>query len=209
MKDLETKIRNLTFIVVFGFIITFMLIIGLYFTKSNATVENNATTNNNSNSNNNTTTDNYDVSKMKEVDVDGALALFKSKKTEVLYIGRSDCSACIATVPYLNQVQEELNYTTNYMDLNVLINKYSAKYDKSDADFGEKVWAGVQSEIKELMDLIKIDGSANGNTGAMGALFYEAGYTPLVVVIKDGYAVDGFFGAHSAEDIKTMMSKYF
>ena len=200
---METKIRNLTFIVIFGFVITFILLIGLYFKTGNTATREEASSNNNSSS-----TSNYDVSKMEEVDVDGALALFDSKEVEVLYIGRSNCSACIATVPYLNQVQEELKYTTKYLDLNVIMKKYQDMYDSSDDDYAEKVWAGIQSEIKPLTDLLTVVGTANGESGQIGKLFYDNGFTPTVAVIKDGKMVDGFIGSRGADDIKTMIEKY-
>ena len=42
----------------------------------------------------------------------------------------------------------------------------------------------------------------------IGNFFYENGYTPTVVVIKDGKNVDGFIGYQSEENIKEMLQKY-
>ena len=81
---MEEKLRNLTFIVILGFVILGILIIGLYF-KDGVSTNNNNSNNNGSNS----STESYDVSKMNEVDVDEALALFEEDGTHVMYIGRS------------------------------------------------------------------------------------------------------------------------
>jgi len=107
---MEEKLRNLTYIVVLGFIILGLLIIGLYF-KDGKTSDKTTT----GSTDKQQTSTEYDVSGMNKVDVKGALALFDKKGTHVLYIGRSTCSVCVSTVPVLNQVQKELNYKTNYL----------------------------------------------------------------------------------------------
>ena len=101
---MEEKIRNLTFIVILGFVVTFILIIGLYFRDGGTS--SNTTTGNNSGGSSSSTSE-YDVSNMTAVDVDGAVDLFDEEGTHVLYIGRSNCSVCIQFVPVLNQVQED------------------------------------------------------------------------------------------------------
>ena len=82
----------------------------------------------------------YDVSKMNEVDVDEALALFEEDGTHVMYIGRSGCTYCRQFVPVLNQVQEELNFTTNYLNV----------------DTFSKIWSSnLTSEAKELKEKVQ------------------------------------------------------
>lgn len=190
---LEAKIKNLTFTVLIGFIILGILIIGLYFkegtTNKNLSTNTNTTNNENTgNTGNNGSTAEYDVSKMKAVNVEQALALFKEKGTHVLYIGRADCSSCVMTVPYLNQVQQDLNYTTNYFDLNQTTN--------------------YKTEMKELAEKFDIKATANGVTGTIASLFLDKGYTPTVIIIKDGKAVDGFIGNRDYNTIKALVSKY-
>ncbi len=184
---MEEKIRNLTFIVILGFIILGILIIGLYF-KDGVSTNNNNSNNNGSNS----STEGYDVSKMNEVDVDEVLALFEEDGTHVLYIGRSTCSACIQFVPVLNQVQEELNFTTNYLD----VQQYMGN------------WSKAQEELSPLMELATIEATANGETGELGELFIENGFTPVLIVIKDGEIVEGFFGSRSATELTNILEEY-
>lgn len=194
MENLEIKLKNLTNIVILGFVILGLLIIGLYFKGNSVT---NETTKNEEKSSNST----YDVSKMNEVDVAGALNLFKKDGLQVLYIGRSDCGVCVETVPVLNKVQDELKYKTNYFDLN-----------------STKNW---QTEMKELADLFTVkttvkttvknkDGKAETVTlnDTIGKIFLEYGFTPTIIVIKDGKMVDGFIGYKDYDTMKSLIEKY-
>ena len=204
MKDseiLEVKLRNLTFIVVLGFVVTLALIIGLY-VKDGKTNRNTDTTG----SGTNISEDNeeYDVSKMNEVLVSEAVKLFDKKGVSVLYIGRSSCAHCVETVPVLNEVQEELNYTTQYLGKLMSENYY---YDEETKQT-KLNWAGVQKEIKPLTDLITVEGKANNEEGKIGDLFYNKGYTPVVVIIKNGKAVDGFIGYKNKDSLTELVKKY-
>ncbi len=198
---LEVKLRNLTFIVILGFIIIGALVIGLYFKdgkKESTTTDNNTT--------NTTSTTSYDVSKMHEVTPDEAVDLVKSGDFYVLYIGRSNCSVCISTVPNLNKAQEDLGYTTQYIDLLKLMKE---NYYKDEKTGKTKVdWSKIQKVIKPLTDLITVEGTASGQTGPIGKLFYENGFTPTTVIINNGKVVDGFVGNKSADDIKELVQKY-
>ena len=199
---IEVKLRNLTFIVIFGFVITLALIIGLYVKDGKTDRGTTDTTGNNTTD----TSENYDVSKMNEVSVSEAVKLFDEKGTSILYIGRSNCSHCVETVPVLNEVQKELNYTTQYLDLGKLMTEnyvYNKETEKTELD-----WSGVQKDIKPLTDLITVKGTANGNEGKIGDLFYEGGYTPTIVIIKDGKAVDGFIGYKGVDSFKELVQKY-
>ncbi len=199
---IEVKLRNLTFIVILGFVITFALIIGLYVKDGKSTRD--ADTDNTNNTSE--TTEEYDVSKMNEVSVEEAVDLFDKDGLSVLYIGRKNCAHCVETVPVLNEVQKELNYTTQYLDLGKLMTEnyvYNKETEKTELD-----WSGVQKDIKPLTDLITVKGTANGNEGKIGDLFYEGGYTPTIVIIKDGKAVDGFIGYKGVDSFKELVQKY-
>ncbi len=192
---MEEKIRNLTFVVILGFIITFILIIGLYFRdggNTNYGSSNNGSSGSSSSGSSTTSTD-YDVSAMNEVDVDEALALFDEKGTHVLYIGRSTCSVCVQFVPVLNEVQKELNFTTNYLPVETS---------------ATKTWSDFQDELKPLTDKLTIEATANGNKGTLGELFITNGYTPALVVIKDGEVVEGFFGYRDADTLTDILEEY-
>lgn len=188
-ENLETKIKNLTYIVLMGFLVVGILVIGLYF-KSDNKNDNYGTTNNNSTTTNNGSdnTTSYDVSKMKAVDAKAALDLYKEKGTHVLYIGRSNCSVCVTILPLLNKLQEELNYTTNYYDLNQ-----------------SKNW---KSDMEELINKFTVNATVNSEEGTIAKLFGDHGYTPTVIIIKDGKTVDGFIGYRDYETLKELVSKY-
>lgn len=194
---MEEKIRNLTFIVIFGFIIIIMLIIGLYFRDGSSST---TSTDNNSSGGSQTSTTGYDVSNMTKVDLDGALALFEEEGTHVLYIGRSNCSVCVSYVPTLNEVQEDLGFKTNYLDVQSYINN----------------WESAKEEIKPLTDLFTVESTVrttmDGETvtleDTIGNLFYDYGFTPITVIIKDGEMVDGFVGYRDTETLTSLLEEY-
>ena len=175
LHQLEVKLRNLTFIAIIGFIVIGLLIIGLYFKDGG-----NCNSNTNNNSSNNTETVKYDVSKMKQVSGDEAAKLFDEKGTHFLYIGRSTCSVCVSLVPELNTVLSDMTLTINYLPLTQTF----------------------RTDFKNLFDKLSIETTVNKNKGTFGELLEEYGYTPVVVVIKDGKMVDGFVGYKDASKIE-------
>lgn len=195
---MEEKIRNLTFIVIFGFIIMFILIIGLYFKDGGSS--NNSTKSSRSSSSSESSSSDYDVSQMKEVDVDDALALFDEEGTHVLYIGRSTCSVCVQFVPVLNEVQEDLDFKTNYLD----VDDISSIWAKNKTDAAEEMY----NQVKRLTDKLDIEASANGETDTLGNLFISKGFTPALVVIKDGKVVEGFFGYRDKDTLTGILEEY-
>lgn len=178
---LETKLRNLTFIVIFGFIVLGLLVIGLYFKKG--TVSDSTTS---TQKNQGTTTTTYDVSKMKQVNGAQAAALFEEKGTHFLYIGRSTCSVCVSLVPELNTVLNDMTLTINYLPL------------------GDN----FRTEFEPLYSHLDIETTVNSNKGTFGELLEKYGYTPIVIIIKDGKMVDGFVGYRESNTIETLFKKY-
>lgn len=185
METIEYKIRNLTYLTVIGFAIVIILIIGLYFKGSSSQ----ASTNNNNNQSNNNEVE-YDVSKMNKVNGNQAAELFNEKGTHILYIGRPTCGICVSLVPILNQVQDELNYKTNYLLL--------------DNNF--------RTEFANLFGKLTIETSITSNgekfEGTYGEILKEGGFTPVVIVIKDGKMVDGFIGYQNYESTLSLIKKY-
>jgi len=195
MEEIKDKIRNLTYVLVVGFTITTILLIGLYFKGNNPEVSDTKTdtktstgTNPDNNETDNNIPDEYDVSKMQSVTIKETEDLFSKKGTYILYIGRKGCSYCRKTVPVLNEVQTELGYKTYYFDISTTTN--------------------YKTELKTLADKMDFETSANGTKGKMGELFISKGWTPTIIVIKDGKNVDGFFGYKDKDYVKTLVSKY-
>lgn len=193
---MEEKIKNLTYIVILGFVILFILIVGLYF-KNGETTTNNNTTGGSSSS----TTD-YDVSKIKQVNIEESIKLFDEKGTHVLYIGRETCSVCKQFVPILNEVQEDLNFTSYYLDVDTFADIWNSK--KADTTEVKE----LLKKVENLTDKMTIEATANGETGTLGELFIENGFTPALVVIQDGKVVEGFFGYRNATTLTEILEKY-
>ena len=204
---MEEKIRNLTFIVVLGFIITFILIIGLYFRGGTSST---TSSNNNNSSGSSSSSTTYDVSDMNEVNIDEAIALFEEEGTQVVYIGRSSCSVCVSYVPVLNEVQDDLGFTTNYLDVTTIADIWDTDLadDEDTQALDEKVQEFIKQLSVETTVRTTIDGESVTLEDTIGNLFYEYGFTPITVIIKDGEMVDGFVGYRDAETLTDLIEEY-
>ena len=204
---MEEKIRNLTFIVVLGFIITFILIIGLYFRGGTSST---TSSNNNNSSGSSSSSTTYDVSDMNEVNIDEAIALFEEEGTQVVYIGRSSCSVCVSYVPVLNEVQDNLGFTTNYLDVTTIADIWDTDLadDEDTQALDEKVQEFIKQLSVETTVRTTIDGESVTLEDTIGNLFYEYGFTPITVIIKDGEMVDGFVGYRDAETLTSLIEEH-
>lgn len=150
-----------------------------------------ATTNDNAGKTETTTTNDYDVSMFNEVSISDILKFLgtKNSETHVLFLGRSSCSACVAFLPSLRSAQSELKITADYLDI--------TKVDTDSSDFTK--FTGYLSKT--------ITQSVNGQeqTGKISEFY---GLTPLVIVIKNGEAVDAIIGAYSKDNLLTFLKKY-
>ncbi len=140
-------------------------------------------TNTNSSSNNKKddssqkeTNSDYDVSMMKTIDINEMLSYFKDGSTQIVYMGRSNCSACISFLPTLQKAQSEYGYKTLYIDIN--------NVSQSTSEFKEF--------IKKLDKKYTMQTNEGEKTEEFG---YFYGYTPAVFIIKDGKMIDGVIGA--------------
>ena len=186
MKDqniiVETKIRNLSYLTVMGFIIIILLIIGLYLKGSTSKTTTSTNTNNTTTT---TTNEEYDISKMTKITGSDAKKLFDEKGMHILYIGRPTCGVCVKLVPELNNTIDELNVKVNYLELT----------------------STFRTEWSGLFDKLTIKTKVNNVEGTIGELLEENGYTPIVVIIKDGKMVDGFIGYRDSETITNLINK--
>ncbi len=185
---LETKLKNLTYIMLMGFLIIIMLLIGLYFKGSTDTK---TTTTNPSGSSSGGSSSAYDVSKMNKITGSDAAKLFDNKKeTQILYIGRPGCGVCVSLVPELNKVITDLNIKINYLELD----------ENFRTDFADL--------FKHLTIETKLTSGGKTYEGTYGELLNEGGFTPMVIIIKDGKMADGFIGSRTSDTIKTLFQKY-
>jgi predicted bacteriocin transport accessory protein len=106
----------------------------------------------------------YDVSMFNAIDGTEAAELFKSEEMQVIYIGRSTCGYCVKFLPNLQKAQSEFGYTTNYLDINTI------------TDEQQSVLLTMDNEDKFLESRL------------------VPGYTPMVLLVKDGKLVDGWVG---------------
>ena len=165
------------------------LLIGLvnYSNTKGTTTENNSSTT----TNNGSSTSDYDVSMFNAVSVKDILKFLgtNNKETHVLYLGRSTCSACVAFLPNLQATQKEMNFTTDYLDITTV--------DTTSDDF-KKFGELLSKEITQSIN-------GESQTGKISEFY---GYTPMVIVVKNGEAVDAIVGSYSKDNLQTFLKKY-
>lgn len=130
-------------------------------TKSNKTTTNDTETLENTD---------YDVSSFKTMTTTEVVKSIDKGDTQVIYIGRSTCGYCVKFIPILKQAQEDLGYTTTYINL-------------------EEVTTDDQAKLVAYNTYIS----------------ENFGYTPMVLVFKDGKYVDGWVGYAELETFEAFL----
>lgn len=187
MKIEEYLKKIYTMLIVVLVISVMSLMIGLVnYSNTKGTTNNSSTT-----SNGNSVLEGYDVSMFNEVAVSDILKFLgtSNKETHILYLGRSTCSACVAFLPGLQETQKEMDFTTDYLDI--------TKVDTSSDDF-KKFSSLLSKEITQ---------NVNG-TSQTGKISEFYGLTPMIVVIKNGEAVDAIVGSYSKENLQKFLKNY-
>lgn len=188
MKTEEYLKKIYTMLIVVLVISIMSLLIGLVnYSNTKGTTNNNSFTT----TNNGSSTNDYDVSMFNEVSVSDILKFLgtSNKDTHILYLGRSTCSACVAFLPNLQATQSEMKFTTDYLDI--------TKVDTSNDDF---------TKFSNLLSK-EITQNVNGTTQT-GKISEFYGLTPMIVVIKNGEAVDAIVGSYSKDNLQTFLKKY-
>ena len=177
-KKLYTLLIIVTIITGFNLLLTFT---NMFSSKdlSNTVSNDSNTTSQNSN---------YDVSEFNTLSISGVLDLFDEDGINVLFLGRPSCSACVSFLPTLKELQDKYDYVTNYLDIEQ-VNTSSSDFSK----FVEK----LNKEITE-----NINGE---DVTAKISEFY--GYTPMVIIIKNGKAVDASIGAYSSSKLEEFLNE--
>lgn len=142
-------------------------------------------------SNNGSSTSDYDVSMFNAVSVSDILKFLgtSNKETHILYLGRSTCSACVAFLPNLQATQKEMNFTTDYLDITTV--------DTTSDDY--KKFSNLLS--KEITQTV----NGTSETGKISEFY---GYTPMIIVVKNGEVVDAIVGSYSKDNLQTFLKKY-
>ena len=136
----------------------------------------------------------YDVSMMRAVGIEDVLDMFEDGKTYVLYIGRENCSICHDLLPTLQQAQINNNYITQYLDI--------LEVDRS-SDNWKKLVELLDQTTTTTMDE---EGKTEEVTETYGYFLDKKGFTPCVILIKDGKQYGGFFGNKSLESFEDWLA---
>jgi len=169
------------------YLIIGLLVVNTIFTISNATGDGNDNGKKQAEVN-----PDYDVSMMKSLNIDEVIALFDTKETHVVYIGRAGCPHCVNYLPTLQRAQEEFNYVTI----------------KVVADSPENQDRESHAKLRDLLTMSYTMETHNGTeTKTFGEFFYEYGYVPTTFIIKDGKMADGFIGGRDFNDFVSFLEK--
>lgn len=168
-------------------VISIILGVNLLFTMISLTNGESGSNNSSNSSTSGTQTSDYDVSDFDALTLAQVLKLFDSKDTSVLYLGRSSCSACVSFLPTLKSVQKDLGFKTKYLDITTV--------DTSSSDYN--------TFISKLTKEIEVNANGTKSTGKISEFY---GYTPMVIIIKDGKAVNASVGALSESNFKKFLS---
>jgi len=128
----------------------------------------------------------YDVSSFESIDATEFLNVLNSEEPTVVYLGREGCGYCVNFLPVLKQAQQEMNYKTHYVDI--------YEVDNSTDDYKTMV-----SKINDLTEQFNDDNNTN----------YESiyGYTPMVLIVQDGYIEDVSIGYLEYDKFKEFLNK--
>lgn len=134
----------------------------------------------------------YDVSMMRQVGVQDVLKMFDDGKTHVLYIGRETCDVCVELLPVLQQAQIDMNFVTQYMDITEITRSGDA-------------WNSLVDKL-DVELTTTVDGKSVTNT--YGYFLNSKGFTPCIILIKDGKQVDGFIGSKKLTSYEDWLGSY-
>lgn len=124
----------------------------------------------------------YDVANMNEINTTEFRYLFDQDDTYVVFIGRSDCSVCPSMATLLTNIQKENNFITQYLDI--------TKVDRT-----SDTWLEIVKLLdKETSEYVTEDHTGDKETNTFGYFLDTYGFTPAVLIIKNGKLDDGFIG---------------
>ncbi len=190
MKIEEYLNKIYTMLIIVLVISIMSLLIGLVnYSNMKGTTNNNSSTS--TNNNNGSSTSDYDVSMFNAVSVSDILKYLgtSNKETHILYLGRSTCSACVAFLPGLQATQKEMNFTTDYLDITT-VDTTSDDYKKFSSLLSKEITQSINGESQ---------------TGKISEFY---GYTPMIIVVKNGEAIDAIVGSYSKDNLQTFLKQY-
>lgn len=166
MEKKETKRLFILLYVMLGLLVvnTCFVIFDNGTAKTNTTTEEEETTE-------------YDVSSFTAIDETGFMETVDESSLQVIYLGRATCGYCVQFLPTMIEAQDQLEYTTNYVDITTV--------DTTSADYTK-----MTTMINDMTDTFNKEHSYTGEN----AYEYLYGYTPMIVIAKDGKIVDIWVG---------------
>lgn len=176
----EFKKLNMCMYIIMGLLLLLAILLMVTSCRSNALEEENE----------------YDVSMMHTVGVSDVIDMFANEGTYVLYIGRETCSVCHDLLPALQEAQIKNNYITQYLDI--------TQVDRSSSDW-ETLVGLLDVETTTTMDE---EGETEEVTNTFGYFLDAKGFTPCVIIIRDGKQIAGFFGSRSLTNFEDWLANY-
>lgn len=139
------------------------------------------------------TTNKYDISKMNEVSVKETLDLFEKDETSLIFFGRESCSVCEKLLPILNEAQINNDIKINYIDI-TKVDRTSTSWETLVSKLDIKTSATLSETSNDEAEVV---------SETYGYFIDNYGFTPMIVMIKDGEQKAGFIGAKTIDEFNT------
>lgn len=139
------------------------------------------------------TTNKYDISKMNEVSVKETLDLFEKDETSLIFFGRESCSVCEKLLPILNEAQINNDIKINYIDI-TKVDRTSTSWETLVSKLDIKTSATLSETSNDEAEVV---------SETYGYFIDNYGFTPMIVMIKDGEQKAGFIGTKTIDEFNT------
>lgn len=138
-------------------------------------------------------TNKYDISKMNEVSVKETLDLFEKDETSLIFFGRESCSVCEKLLPILNEAQINNDIKINYIDI-TKVDRTSTSWETLVSKLDIKTSATLSETSNDEAEVV---------SETYGYFIDNYGFTPMIVMIKDGEQKAGFIGTKTIDEFNT------
>lgn len=133
----------------------------------------------------------YDTSKFHNLYLTELNSLFAENKKSLVFLGNKDNAASLDILTSLNTLTEELEFTTNYLEI-------------PSTNFNE--W---RYSIHDFLSKLTIETELNGTMTKVGDYIYETAYTPVVLVINNSEVTGCLTGSKTLDELKTFINNYY
>ena len=127
----------------------------------------------------------YDTYSFTNINVKEALELFKTDEPKMLFLGRQNCEGCSLQGPYITLSQVYNDYPVYHLDIDTL-------------DYEDPNVTTLANKLDYPYEMYDVEGPFG--------LFI--GYTPMLIIIKNGKQVYGNIGVLTDKEVTELAKTY-